>query len=95
MFRLQSLALAYSALGRNDEAKAALNELITKFRENPYEIAGVFAFRGDKDQAFKWLERAYVERDPGLIETKRDPLLKNIAADPRYTELLKKMRLPL
>ena len=51
-------------------------------------------FAGDADRAFEWLQRAYTERDPALIEMKGDPLLKKITGDPRYTALLKKMRLP-
>ena len=47
------------------------------------------------DKAFAWLERAYAQRDGGLIEMKGDPLLKNLEADPRYAAFLKKMRLPL
>ena len=55
----------------------------------------MYAFRGEADRAFEWLERAYTERDSGLTEIKGDPLLKNLEHDPRYTDLLKKMRLPL
>jgi serine/threonine-protein kinase len=58
------------------------------------QIAEVRAFRGEKDEAFAWLERAYALRDPGLTEMKGDPLLRGLEADPRYAALLKKMRLP-
>jgi hypothetical protein len=47
------------------------------------------------DQAFAWLERAYAQRDAGLLSMKGDPLLKSLEADPRYTAFLKRMRLPL
>jgi hypothetical protein len=46
------------------------------------------------DQAFKWLDRAYAQRDAGLSEMKGDPLLKTLEADPRYAAFLQKMRLP-
>ena len=59
-----------------------------------YQIAAVYAFRNQSDEAFEWLERAYAQRDSGLIETKMDPLLKNLHKDPRYTALLKKLKLP-
>jgi hypothetical protein len=54
----------------------------------------VYAYRGESDRSFEWLERAYKQRDPGLPEIKTDPLFKNLRHDPRYTELLNKMRLP-
>jgi len=54
----------------------------------------VYAFRGEADRAFEWLERAYAQRDSGLAEMKGDPLLKSLERDPRYAAFLKKMRLP-
>ncbi len=95
-FRLQGFALAYAALARKKESDDALHQLI-KEREldMAYQIAEVYASRGDSDLAFEWLDRAYGLRDGGLTFIKSDPLLKNIRSDPRFTALLKKMRLPL
>jgi tetratricopeptide (TPR) repeat protein len=88
-------AVAYYALGRQKEADVALSELIAKYHaHNAYEIARVYAFRKLSDEAFQWLDRAYAEHDDGLIQTKVDPLLKNLHNDPRYTALLKKLNLP-
>ncbi len=71
-------------------------ELIAKYQaESAFQIAEVCAFRGERDQAFHWLERAYSERDPGLTFLKGDPLLRNLEGDPRYPAFLKKMRLPV
>jgi TolB-like protein/DNA-binding winged helix-turn-helix (wHTH) protein/Flp pilus assembly protein TadD len=93
-YRLSGLALANHALGRNKESDTNLAELIAKYQAtNPYEIADVYAFRGETDAAFEWLERSYRVKDPGLTEIKGDPLLKNLQPDPRYAALLKKMRL--
>jgi len=84
------------ALGRKKEADAALREFIEKNgRTGAYQIAEVYAFRGETNKAFEWLERACAQRDGGLTSMKGDPLLKNLEADPRYTAFLKKMRLPL
>ena len=95
-FRLYGFALAYHALGRRKESDASLAQLIEKFPTDvPYQIAKVFAFRGESDRAFEWLERTYAERDAGLTEIKGDPLLKTLEHDPRYAALLKKLRLPL
>jgi TolB-like protein/DNA-binding winged helix-turn-helix (wHTH) protein/Flp pilus assembly protein TadD len=93
--KLTDLALVYHALGRERDSNAALNELITKHdSDSAFQIAQVYAFRGESDKSFAWLERAYKQRDSGLPEIKTDPLLKNIRNDPRYFDLLKKMRLP-
>jgi hypothetical protein len=58
------------------------------------QIAEVYAYRGETDKAFEWLDRAYRQRDPGTPELKSDPLMRSLHQDPRYTDLLKKMRLP-
>jgi hypothetical protein len=63
--------------------------------QNPYEIAGVYAFRNQSDEAFEWLDRAYVQRNAGLIETKVDPLLKSLHHDPRFASQLKKLNFPI
>jgi TolB-like protein/DNA-binding winged helix-turn-helix (wHTH) protein/Tfp pilus assembly protein PilF len=93
---LQGQALAYYALGQKQAADAALAEYIAKFHSEgvAYPIAEVYAFRGEADKAFEWLERAYEQRDSTLVVVKVDPLLKNIKSDPRYVAFLKKMRLP-
>jgi predicted Zn-dependent protease len=94
LWRLYGQALAYHALGRKKEADAALAEFVAKY-QGDFQIAEVYAFRGEADWAFEWLERAYAQRDPGISEMKGgDPLLKNLERDPRYAAFLKKMRLP-
>ena len=87
--------IAYYALGREKESDAALSEFIAKYHAiSAYQIAEVYAFRIQSDEAFEWLDRAYAQRDSGLIETKVDPLLKNLHSDPRYAAFLKKLNLP-
>jgi TolB-like protein/DNA-binding winged helix-turn-helix (wHTH) protein/Flp pilus assembly protein TadD len=93
--KLTDEALVYHALGREQDSDAALTDLIAKHdTDSAYQIAQVYAFRGDSDKSFEWLERAYSQRDPGLPGIKADPLLKNLRRDPRYSQLLHKMRLP-
>jgi TolB-like protein/DNA-binding winged helix-turn-helix (wHTH) protein len=103
LWRAVQHAVAYYALGRQKEADAALSELIARYHArsahahsaySAYGIAQVYAFRKQSDEAFQWLDRAYAYHDDGLIETKVDPLLKNLHNDPRYTALLKKLNLP-
>jgi tetratricopeptide (TPR) repeat protein len=93
--KLTGQALAYHALGREQDSNAALGHLIAKNGNGgAYQIAQVYAYRGELDKSFEWLERAYKQRDSGLEEIKTDPLLKTLRSDSRYTELVKRMRLP-
>jgi len=93
--KLTGQALAYHALGREQDSNAALAALIAKDdTDAAYQVAQVYAHRGEPDKAFEWLERAYKQRDPGLPDMKSDPLLKSLHHDPRYAELLKRMHLP-
>ncbi len=92
--RLFLHAIAYHALGREKEAGAALRELIAKYSERgAYQIAQVYAFRNQSDEAFVWLDRAYVLRDGELSATKVDPLLKSLHNDRRFAAFLKKLNL--
>jgi tetratricopeptide (TPR) repeat protein len=96
IIRAYLYAIAYQALGREKESDAALSKLITKYHAGgAFQIAEVYAFRNQSDEAFEWLDRAYAQRDPGLIVTKVDPLLKNLHGDPRYAAFLKKLNLPI
>jgi tetratricopeptide (TPR) repeat protein len=94
-YRAHLYALTYYALGRKKESDAALRELMMKYHaSNAFEIATIYAFRNETDEAFEWLDRAYAQRDPGLMFTKIEPLLKNLHNDPRFAALLKKLNLP-
>ena len=96
IWRLTGQALAYHALGRSQESDAALTQLVKEHQQTmAYQIAEVYASRGESDKTFEWLNRAYQQRDSGLRNMKIDPLLKSLRRDPRYIELLKKMRLPV
>jgi TolB-like protein/DNA-binding winged helix-turn-helix (wHTH) protein/Flp pilus assembly protein TadD len=89
-------ALVYHALGREQDSNAALASLVAKYKSGAaYQIAQVYMYRGESDKSLEWLERAYEQRDPGLTEINSDPLFKNLHHDTRYTDLLKKMRLPI
>src|SRR6201987_1333788 len=77
--------IAYYALGRKKESDAALSKLITKYNaSNAYQIAEVYAFRNQSDEAFEWLDQANSQCASGVIETKVDPLLKSMHNDPRF-----------
>jgi tetratricopeptide (TPR) repeat protein len=94
-YRAYLYALTYHALGRKNESDAELRELMMKYHaSNAFEIASIYAFRNQTDEAFEWLDRAYAQRDPSLMWTKLEPLLKSLHNDPRYAALLKKLNLP-
>ncbi len=96
LWRPFGLALAYHASGRELEAAAAFRELVEKHGDYAaFQVAEVHAFRGERDQAFAWLERAYSQRDGGFTAMKGDPLLRSLAPDPRWAAFLKKLHLPL
>src|SRR6266446_3232057 len=92
--RLLIVACARWGQKKITEADAALAQLTKDFAETAaYQIAEVHAYRGDKDKAFEWLERARRQRDPGLASLRKDPLLTNIQDDPRWNAFLRTMGL--
>jgi TolB-like protein/Tfp pilus assembly protein PilF len=92
--RLEGTAMVYFAAGRRVESNAQLAEAIRKNATDwPSAIARVYAFRGERDTAFEWLNRAYEARDEDLYYVRGDPLLKNLEGDLRYKPFLRKMNL--
>lgn len=81
-----------AAVGRSDEARAVLSELI-KRREHewvtPHEVGVVYALLGDRDEAFAWLSRAAREHAIGVAFVKVDPQLEPLRGDSRFAELLR------
>jgi TolB-like protein/Tfp pilus assembly protein PilF len=93
--RLGGSALAYFALGRNADSNAALQQALnSNASSSPSGMAAVHAFRGESDEAFSWLDRAYAEKDPLLFGIKYRTEFDKIRGDPRYKAFLKKMNLP-
>lgn len=93
-FRLPGVAMAEYTLGHRSDSWRALQEAVEKQAQTgAYDIATAFAWRGEHDQAFQWLERAYGQRERGLSEVKIDPLLRTLRGDPRFTALLHRMHL--
>ena len=92
--RLWALAIIQWAAGRPTESEAALQELIAKHSADAaYQVATVYAARDEADLAFAWLERAYVQRDPGLVGVKGERY-GSLHADPRWDAFLRKMGFP-
>jgi len=93
--RLMGIAMAEHTLGSSRESQQALDELMTRHaQEAAYQIAQALAWRGEKTKAFEWLERAYNQRDGGLVEIETAPMLRSLHGDPRFNALLRKVKLP-
>jgi len=94
-YRRFELAVAQHVVGDRQAADAALADLIAKAQEGfAYQIAEVYAVRGEKDRAFEWLQIAFNDRDAGMLSLLVDPLLRSLRDDPRYNKLLAKLGLP-
>ena len=94
--RLTVESLAQHALGNDEASRAALGALIGKGASAyAYEIAEVHAWRGERDQAFEWLDRAHVQDDSGLASMRTDPFLRRLHDDPRWKPFLRKINLPV
>ncbi|HMH30841.1 MAG TPA: TIR domain-containing protein [Steroidobacteraceae bacterium] len=86
------LPLSYHALHRTAEANAAFAILLSKSAGAEFQLAETYADFGDADQSFKWLEAAS-QLDLGIIWLHNDPLFKDLTRDPRYTVVLRKLKM--
>jgi TolB-like protein len=90
------LALAHYARGDRPAADESLAELIARDRDvMAYQIAEVYAWRGEKDKAFEWLQVSLDNHDTGLLSLMIDPLVQGLRHDSRYNSVLAKVGLPL
>jgi len=94
-FRPFEIALAQYIRGDYKAADAALADLIAHAQEGlAYQIAEVYAVRGEADKAFEWLQISFNSHDGGTLSLLVDPLLRGLRDDPRYKNLLVKLGLP-
>ncbi|HET9532008.1 MAG TPA: hypothetical protein VFQ92_16730 [Blastocatellia bacterium] len=87
-------ALAKS--GRRAEARAALDDLLklsTRTHVSPYNIALIYNALEMRDNALRWLEKAYEQRDPKMTFLKVEPKWNNLRNEPRFIDLMKRMKL--
>ena len=93
-YGLGALGYVYAKAGKKDEAHNVLERLL-EFSKQGYSmsvgIASVYTGLGDKDGAFEWLEKAYLERDGQLGYLKTRPTWQNLRSDPRYKALIDKI----
>lgn len=88
-------ALALDALGRHTEADQALARVERDWGSGmAYQISYVYAARGEVERALAWLERAYSQRDAGLLSITNDPMLQSLEDNPSFKALLRRLKLP-
>jgi len=93
-YRRFELAVAQFARKDQAAADAALADLIANKQGVFYQIAQVYAVRGEKDKAFEWLQISFDEHDTGMLGLLVDPLIRDLRDDPRYKALVAKMNFP-
>jgi tetratricopeptide (TPR) repeat protein len=81
-------------LGRKAESTAALDNAKMLYPTgSSFNMALSHAYRGERDAAFEWLEKAYRERDPGILWLRIEPPFDSLRGDPRYVDLLRRLHL--
>ena len=93
--RYAGMAVVYHAMGKATLADAALKRAVEANAElYPSAIAKAFAYCGNRDEAFKWLEKAYAVKDADFYFIRHEPMMKSLEGDARYQAFLKKANLP-
>jgi TolB-like protein/tetratricopeptide (TPR) repeat protein len=91
-WRAIGVTAAYYAVGRKVESDAALSALIAKLEKDAsYNIAYSYAFRGEVDRAFEWLDKAVQYKDGGLSEIVYEQFFDKMRSDPRWLPFLRKI----
>lgn len=93
---LSGLGSAYGRRGKRDEALKVieeLKELMTKTYVPAYHVAMVYAYMGEWDPAFEWLEKAYQGRNATMAFLKADAAMDPLKGDPRLADLMRRMGL--
>jgi tetratricopeptide (TPR) repeat protein len=94
---LAALGHTYAVAGRRGEALKILDELKEMSRQkyvSPYDLAVLYTGLGEKDQAIEQLSKAYEERAGWIINLKVEPLFDPLRSDPRFADLVRRLRLP-
>jgi TolB-like protein len=93
-YRRFELAVAQYARGDQKAADAALADLMAHNQGLDYQVAQVYAVRGEREKGFEWLQIAFDNHDTGMLALLVDPLLNSLRDDPRYKTLIAKMNFP-
>ena len=90
---LAALAQAYAVAGDTPAMERIVKELGDSGHRyvSPYNVARVYGAIGDKQRALEWLERAYQEHNPDLIELTREPSFESLRTNAKFRELLQRI----
>jgi len=91
--QLAQLGRIYALSGRRDEARKALDELMKQSKTvyiPAYNFALIYEALDDRERAFAWLEKAFVERDLALIGLRMEGF-DSLRSDPKFTDLLRRI----
>jgi pentatricopeptide repeat protein len=88
------LAHIYGRMGRTEEARALLSEILSRGDAPPYYVALAYVGLGENDNAFKWLDTTLEARSGPFNELNADPMFDRLRPDPRFAALLRRMGLP-
>ena len=92
-----ALGHAYASAGLRADALKTISDMESLVKAgkpmSPIGFAIVYSGLGDKDNAFEWLDKAFRERDEGILYLKCQPYFENLRGDPRYSELLRRIGL--
>lgn len=89
-------ARAHALLGKREDAEKVIAELMKLSRKHyvsPYLVAVVYTALGDKEEAFRSLERAHQERDSCMVYLKVEPALDALRPDARFRDLVRRVGL--
>ena len=91
------LAYGYAVAGRKDEALKILDDMKQDQSEGhyvaPFAFALVYMGLGDNDRAFEWLDKTFDENPYRLSFLTVNPRFDGLRSDPRFTHLLRRMKL--
>jgi tetratricopeptide (TPR) repeat protein len=94
VFRSLAYVMIHHTLKHPEESEKALQALIDAWGWTAaHQIAEAYAYRGEVDKAFEWLEKAFAQRDPGVVHSAVDEFLRPLHGDARWLPFLQRMRL--
>ncbi len=88
------LAITYAKMGRREDARRILDQLIEKSRQQYVaadSIAAVYVALGEKDEALRWLDRAFEEHSGSFYSYMFRPEFRPLRSDPRFSDLLRRI----
>lgn len=95
IWRNVAVAMALQVGPDRPAADAALRQLVAgQGGKTAYQIARVYALRGEPGMVFEWLDRTWIQRDPDVGHLLYDPLVLRYRNDPRFAAFCTKTGLP-